>query len=707
MATSKTTTKNDQLDADRVKNSAPNSYITTNFGVRIANTDTSLKAGERGPTLLEDFHFREKISHFDHERIPERVVHARGTAAHGYFQVYQSLEHLTKAGFLCDPSRKTPVFTRFSTVLGSRGSADTVRDVRGFAVRLYTDEGNFDLVGNNIPVFFIQDAIKFPDIIHAGKPEPQNEIPQGATAHDNFWDFMGLVPESAHMSMWILSDRTVPRSLRMMEGFGVHTFELVDKHDKRRFVKFHWKPKLGVHSLPWDESQKLGGQDPDFHRRDLWEAIETGFYPEWELGLQIIEANQENDFDFDILDPTKLIPEELIPVQIVGKMVLNRNPTDFFAETEQVAFCTQHVVPGIDFSDDPLLQGRNFSYADTQLTRLGGPNFMEIPINRPLCPVMNNQRDGFMRQKIQTDTVNYFPNRHGWPRPAPESEGGFVTYAEKIAGIKERARGPKFADHYSQATLFYNSLSDLEKDRLIATASFELGKCTEAVVKQRMLESFAKIDSTLCAKVAAALGMDAPAPPAGWVFKNKDKKSPAVSMDNHVKYPVGDITTCKVAILVADGFDAPQVTAMCAALKAKGAIPSLVAPRGVVKDGNGASVKAHFTILTVKSTLFDAVFIPGGKGSASVLSNTGDYIYFVNESYKHFKPVVAIAEGEEFIRNCCVLPGVKFGTGDDVVVDKGVVTAAAGSATDGVVREFIKALGERRFWGRDVSKVPA
>ena len=405
---------NDKIQAlESARENAAEQFLTTDQGLRINDDQNSLKAGARGPSLLEDFILREKITHFDHERIPERVVHARGAAAHGHFQVYRSLARYTRAGFLTDPSVKTPVFVRFSTVAGSRGSSDLARDVRGFAVKFFTSEGNFDLVGNNIPVFFIQDAVKFPDLIHAVKPEPHNEIPQAASAHDTFWDFISLMPESMHMIMWVMSDRAIPRSFRMMEGFGVHTFRLVNERGESRFVKFHWKPLLGVHSILWDEAQKISGKDPDFHRRDLWEAIETGAYPEWELGLQIIEEADEHAYPFDLLDPTKIVPEELVPVQRVGRLTLDRNPDNFFAETEQVAFHPGHLVPGIDFTNDPLLQGRLFSYTDTQLIRLGGPNFHEIPINRPTAPLHNNQRDGFMRHMINTGRASYQPNTVG------------------------------------------------------------------------------------------------------------------------------------------------------------------------------------------------------------------------------------------------------------------------------------------------------
>ena len=442
----KNNSKVNELNVNR--EDGTNQYLTTNHGVRINDNQNSLKAGDRGPSLLEDFILREKITHFDHERIPERVVHARGSGAHGFFQVYKPMAALTKANFLQDPAVKTPVFVRFSTVAGSRGSSDMARDVRGFAVKFYTEDGNFDLVGNNMPVFFIQDAIKFPDLIHAVKPEPHNEIPQAASAHDTFWDFISLMPESMHMVMWVMSDRSLPRSLRMMEGFGVHTFRLINDAGEARFVKFHWKPLLGMHSIVWDEAQKISGKDPDFHRRDLWEAIESGAYPEWELGIQVVEEKDEHKFDFDLLDPTKLIPEELVPVQRIGKLTLNRNPDNFFAETEQVAFHVGHIVPGIDFTNDPLLQGRLFSYTDTQLLRLGGPNFHEIPINRSLAPVHNNQRDGQMRQTINTSRTSYEPNSMGGgcPFQAGRDMGGFVSHAEKVGSTRPRGYGEQLVE---------------------------------------------------------------------------------------------------------------------------------------------------------------------------------------------------------------------------------------------------------------------
>ncbi|RYG59349.1 catalase, partial [bacterium] len=456
-----TTAKDEQLFAVTTEDRTP---LTTNQGQRISTDKDSLKAGKRGPTLLEDYILREKIQHFDHERIPERVVHARGAAAHGYFQLTESLEEYTTAQVLTDTSIKTPVFVRFSTVAGSRGSADTARDVRGFAVKMYTNEGNWDIVGNNIPVFFIQDAIKFPDLVHAVKPEPNNEIPQASSAHDTFYDFISLTPESMHMIMWVMSDRGIPRSYSTMEGFGVHSFRLINAKNESHFVKFHWKPVAGVHSLVWDEAVKIAGQDPDFHRRSMWESIEAGNFFEWELGVQILPEADEEKFDFDVLDATKIWPEDLIPVKRIGKMTLNRNPDNYFSETEQVAFMTTNIVPGIDFSNDPLLQGRNFSYLDTQLSRLGSPNFHELPINRPVCPFSNNQRDAHMRHTINKGRVSYTPASLDGHDPSEERPGGgFNSYGQIVNGLKVRERAESFNDHYGQARLFWNSMAPIEK----------------------------------------------------------------------------------------------------------------------------------------------------------------------------------------------------------------------------------------------------
>ena len=550
--------------ADHTEDSS-NELMTTNHGVKINDDQNSLKAGNRGGTLLEDFILREKITHFDHERIPERIVHARGSGAHGIFQVYKSMSSLTKANFLQNPSAEIPVFVRFSTVAGSRGSSDLARDARGFAVKFYTEEGNFDLVGNNIPVFFIQDALKFPDLIHAVKPEPHNEMPQAASAHDTFWDFISLMPESAHMILWVMSDRALPRSYRMMEGFGVHTFRFINEAGESNFVKFHWKPLLGVHSIAWDEAQVISGKDPDFHRRDLWNAIESGAFPEWELGIPVVPEADEHKFEFDLLDPTKLIPEELVPVQRIGKMTLNRNPENFFAETEQVAFHVGHIVPGIDFSNDPLLQGRLFSYTDTQLIRLGGPNFHEIPINRPVVPVHNNQRDGFMRQQINKGRVSYNPNSlaSGCPFQAKMAEGGFNSFAEKIDAKKIRERSQSFFDHFSQARLFFNSQSDHEKNHIVDALSFELGKVETEAIRVRMLGILSQVDKGLATQVAYNLGLHVPKKPEQPMnhsipadgdpmkfqpikVESSLKSSAALSMENTVK---DSIKTRQVAIL--------------------------------------------------------------------------------------------------------------------------------------------------------------
>ncbi|RZK35309.1 MAG: catalase, partial [Hymenobacter sp.] len=510
-------THEDVVSTDKTNELAQNrsdgygQLLTSNQGLRINDDQNSLKAGERGPTLLEDFLYREKMTHFDHERIPERAIHARGVGAHGIFEAYDNAAQLSKAHFL-QPGVTTPVFTRFSTVVGSRGASDLTRDVRGFAVKFYTQEGVYDLVGNNVPVFFMQDAIKFPDFIHAVKPEPHNEIPQGASAHDTFYDYISSNPDSTHMLLWVMSDRALPRSLRMMEGFGVHTFRLVDADGKWRFVKFHWKPMLGTHSVAWDEAQQISGKDQDFHRRDLWANIEMGNYPEWELGVQVVEAEDEHKFGFDILDATKLIPEELVPVQPIGKMTLNRNVDNYFAETEQVAFCLSHIVPGIDFSNDPLLQGRIFSYLDTQLKRLGGPNFHEIPINRSLAPVFNNQRDGHMRQTINKGKVAYGPNRlnDNYPQQAKQSEGGFNTVYERVEGPKIRRRSKSFLDFYSQARLFWNSQSDVEKMHIVKALRFELSHVMTEYIRELTLVQLNQVDHDLARRVAEGLGMEVP-----------------------------------------------------------------------------------------------------------------------------------------------------------------------------------------------------
>ena len=684
-------------------------FLTTNQGVRINDNQNTLKAGERGPSLLEDFIFREKITHFDHERIPERVVHARGAGAHGFFQVYKPLKQYTKARFLNDPSLKTPVFVRFSTVAGSRGSSDLARDVRGFAVKFYTEEGNFDLVGNNIPVFFIQDAVKFPDLIHAAKPEPHNEIPQAATAHNTFWDFVSVMPESMHMIMWAMSDRAIPRSFRMMEGFGVHTFRLINEKGKSTFVKFHWKPLLGVHSVVWDEAQKISGKNPDFHRQDLYEAIEKGAYPEWEFGVQIIPEEDEHKFDFDLLDPTKIVPEELVPVTRIGKMTLNRNPDNFFAETEQIAFHPGHIVPGIDFTNDPLLQGRLFSYLDTQLSRLGTPNFHELPINRPIAPIHNNQRDGQMRQMINRGKVSYEPNTlaKGCPFQAMIADGGFASYAEKIDAKKIRGRSPSFFDHFSQATLFYNSQSKPEQDHLIKALSFELGKVEDESVRERVLGLLSQVDKGLAESVSSAIGVSVPnklEQPINRSFgadadrkkcqpiskKQTIKKSEALSMANSRK---DTVKTRQIAVLIADGVDEKAVEKMKNSLLAEGAFVKIVAPKlGKIKGKSGGSIKVDQSLLTSSSVLFDAIFVP--NGGIKKLSSEVEAINFVSEAYRHCKAIALDGEAVELFQASYLGKKLPKSSADKEWASLGIII-------NGSPKEFIKAIAQHRFWIRE------
>jgi catalase len=697
-------------------------YLTTNHGVRVNDDQNSLKAGERGASLLEDFILREKITHFDHERIPERVVHARGSGAHGVFKLYESMSAVTRANFLNDTSAETPVFVRFSTVAGSRGSTDLARDVRGFAVKFYTQEGNFDLVGNNIPVFFIQDAIKFPDLVHAVKPEPDNEIPQAASAHDTFWDFISLMPESAHMIMWVMSDRAIPRSYRMMEGFGVHTFRFVNAEGVSHFVKFHWKPLLGVHSVAWDEAQKISGKDPDFHRRDLWDAIESGNYPEWELGVQIVPEADEFKFEFDLLDSTKIIPEELVPVQRIGKMTLNRNPDNFFAETEQAAFHIGHVVPGIDFTNDPLLQGRLFSYTDTQLIRLGGPNFQEIPINRPIAPVHNNQRDGYMRQTINKGKSSYNPNKieDGYPMQAKVADGGYASYPERIDARKIRARSKSFLDHFSQARLFFNSQSTPEQDHIVDALSFELGKVQDKEIRTRMLGILSLIEGSLAAQVAFNLRMPVPqdpelplnhsvpadADPADYdsaMVEGSLKVSEALSMENT---PKTSIATRKIAFLAADGVDGKSLNTVKSAIEAAGAMVEVIAPRQnyiLAEDDSQIPVKHSF--LTTASVLYDAVFVVGGKVSAATLEADADAIHFLNEAFRHCKAIAADASAIQVLEATYFAKKLPADQSDESILTEGVVVNAD---ADQLASQFIKAIAQHRFWGREKPRrIPA
>lgn len=686
-------------------------FLTTNQGLRINDNQNSLKSGERGSALLEDFILREKITSFDHERIPERIVHARGSAAHGYFELYEKMGKYTKAGFLNDTTIKTPVFTRFSTVAGSRGSTDLARDVRGFSVKFYTQQGNYDLVGNNMPVFFIQDAMKFPDLVHAVKPEPDNEMPQAASAHDTFWDFISLMPESMHMIMWVMSDRAIPRSLRMMEGFGVHTFRFISEKGESTFVKFHWKPVLGVHSVAWDEAQNISGKDPDFHRRDLWEAIESGNFPEFELGVQLVAEKDEFKFGFDLLDPTKLIPEELVPVKIIGKMTLNRNPDNFFAETEQVAFHPGHLVPGIDFSNDPLLQGRLFSYTDTQLSRLGSPNFHEIPINRPIVDIHNNQRDGHMRQTIHKGKSSYDPNTTGGgcPFQAMAKNFGFTSFLERIDAKKIRSRSKSFIDHYSQATLFFNSQSPEEKAHIINALRFELGKVKSVEIRQRMVDLLTLIDRDMANKVADVLGLKAKTP-VGQVnhsvpadedpkryeskkIKSELDRSEALSMKNTKK---ASIATRQIAFLAANGVDDLSLNNMKKALEAKGAVVKIIAPKlGTITSASGKAIAVDESFLQAASVVYDAVFIPSGKKSVTALKGEADAIHFINEAYKHCKAISYSGEAIELIKPSYIDTNLK---------DAGVIQEKENS--DGKI--FIKAIAQHRFWEREnARKVPA
>ncbi len=680
---------------DRVRVDAGGQVLTTNQGVPISDNQHSLKAGLRGPALLEDFVLREKITHFDHERIPERIVHARGSAAHGYFECYDALPQYTRAAPFAEKGKVTPVFVRFSTVAGERGSKDTARDVRGFAVKFYTDAGNWDLVGNNMPVFFIQDAMKFPDLVHAVKPEPHHGMPQAASAHDTFWDFASLMPETTHMLLWVMSDRGIPRSYRMMHGFGVHTFRLVNSKNESVFCKFHWKPKSGTHSLVWDEAVKISGADPDFHRRDLWEAIEAGEFPEWELGLQIFTEAQSEKFSFDVLDATKLIPEELVPVIPVGRMVLNRNPDNFFAETEQVAFCTAHVVPGIDFSNDPLLAGRIHSYIDTQITRLGGPNFHEIAINAPVAPVHNNQRDGMHRQAVHRGRVSYEPNSLAGGCPFQAGAAGFVSFPAPVQEDKVRGNPEKFAEHYAQATLFFDSQTPVEQAHIIAAFRFELSKLTVPAIRQRMLSSLVNVSAKLAAGVAAGLGMDVPAamprampnPPTPEV-----KKSNALSQ-TALPGECG-IHTRQVALLVANGVHHASLAALQKALTAEGAVAHFVGPRVgnfTAADG-GRMIEANKSLENSPSVLFDAIVLPDGADAVQALAKDGHTMEFLKDAFRHCKTILSLGASDVLLDQAGMLeltnkdPGMLWCESADV---------------DGVIPAFVAAIAAHRHPLRD------
>ncbi len=688
-----TTQKTEQLDS--VRDDATNEALTTNQGVKIADNENSLRAGIRGSTLLEDFILREKITHFDHERIPERIVHARGVGAHGYFQAYEGNERLTKAGFLTDPSIQTPIFVRFSTVQGPRGSADTVRDIRGFAIKFYTQEGNFDLVGNNAPVFFVQDGIKFPDFVHAVKPEPDTEMPTGATAHDTFWDFVSLVPESAHAVIWAMSDRAIPRNLRSIQGFGVHTFRLINAQDKSHFVKFHWTPKQGLSALVWDEAQKLAGKDPDFHRRDLYEAIENGVYPEWELGVQIVEEEDEMNFDFDLLDPTKIIPEELVPVTPIGRFVLNRNVDNFFAETEQVAFCPGHIVPGIDFTNDPLLQARLFSYTDTQLSRLGGPNFHQIPINKPVCPFHNNQRDGIHQHTIHKGQASYQPNSidNDWPAETPPaaSNGGFESYPEQISGHKLRQRSETFSDHFSQPRLYYKSLAPHEQKHVVDAYTFELSKVQRKHIRERQVQQIlANIDLDLARQVGANLGIEVPDLTLDYK-KTAVEKSAKLSF---LAFPPQDIQGRKVAVLIHNLVKSDTLEAIKNWAIKEGAVVHLLAPSlAPVKDHKDNIIVADGMQMAEPSIAYDAVIIPDGDNLNAVLQD-GVARHYVLEAYKHLKPIAFLGNKSDLLEPL------------GLVADEGTLVE---DEFQPIAEKFKKLIMAHRVWSREqiAAQVPA
>ncbi|MBB6411510.1 catalase [Mesorhizobium sangaii] len=658
--------------------------LTTAQGGPVSDDQNSLRIGPRGPTVLEDFHFREKIFHFDHERIPERVVHARGYGAHGYFETYESLAKYTRADIFQRAGEKTPAFVRFSTVAGNKGSADLARDVRGFAVKLYTQEGNWDIVGNNMPVFFIQDAIKFPDLIHAAKAEPNSDFPQAQTAHDNFWDFISLTPESMHMIMWAMSDRAIPRSLRFMEGFGVHTFRLINANDESTFVKFLWKPKLGLQSVAWNEAVKINGADPDFHRRDLWDAIHAGNFPEWELQLQLFDQAFADSFDFDILDPTKLIPEEVLPPIAVGRLVLDRMPDNFFAETEQVAFMTQNVPPGIDFSNDPLLQGRNFSYLDTQIKRLGSTNFTHLPINAPKCPFHHFQQDGHMAMRNPVGRANYQPN--SWdegPRESPAN--GFRSFAEVEEGPKARLRSETFADHYSQARQFYISQQPVEQAHIASALTFELSKVQTPVIRERIVSHLLNIDDGLAAKVADALGLKAmPKPADAAVATRRDLA--ALDSLSILKNGPGRFEGRKLGILVTDGTDAGLLKGMQQALTKAGASFEIIAPKvGGAKASDGSWIDAHQMISGAPSVLYDAIALLPAKPAMGDLMKESTARDFVADAFAHCKFIGFVEAAAPLLSKA------------GIVEDEAVISL--GSAKD--ISGFVARLGELRWWARE------
>jgi catalase len=683
---------------DRVRVDSGGRALTTNQGVPIADNQNSLKAGLRGPSLLEDFILREKITHFDHERIPERIVHARGSGAHGYFECYEPLTDLTRASIFAEAGKRTPVFVRFSTVAGERGSTDTARDVRGFAVKFYTDEGNWDLVGNNIPVFFIQDAMKFPDVIHAVKPEPHHGMPQAASAHDTFWDFVSLMPETTHMLMWVMSDRAIPRSYRMMQGFGVHTFRFVNAAGKSRFVKFHWNPVAGTHSLAWDEAVKISGADPDFHRRDLWEAIESKNYPEWELGIQVFTEEEADRFSFDVLDATKLIPEELVPVKPIGRMVLNRNPDNFFAETEQVAFCTAHIVPGLDFSNDPLLAGRIHSYVDTQISRLGGPNFHEIPINAPVAQVHNNQRDGMHRQAIARGRVAYEPNSLGGGCPFQAGKLGFMSFPQATEEHKVRGKPEKFAEHYNQATLFWESQSPIEQQHIIRAFRFELTKVQTVAVRERVVAQLRNVAAELAQGVADGLGMRTLPAPLPTVLKRAPKpevlSSKALSLDAR---PGQDgIKTRHVALIVANGVDGEAALMLHRQLTGQGGVPRIVGVKlGRVESQTGEPIEIEVSMETAPAVVWDAMAIVDGSRSVEELADSGHAMEFLKDQYRHCKPILLLGKAERLVAKAGIPPTLPSGK-----PDPGLLLFGSDNV-DQALKAFVSALARHRIFERE------
>jgi catalase len=664
------------------KPTSSEAFISTNQGLPISDNQNSLKAGKRGPTLLEDFILREKITHFDHERIPERIVHARGVGAHGYFQPYKSMKHVTKAAFLADPKIKTPVFVRFSTVAGERGSADVPRDVRGFATKFYTSEGNFDLVGNNIPVFFIQDAIKFPDLIHSVKPEPDRAFPQAASAHDTFWDFISLMPESLHMIMWAMSDRAIPRSLRTMEGFGVHTFRLINEAGEQKFVKFHWRPTIGNSSVLWDEALKINGADPDFHRRDLWDAISSGNFPEYELGLQIFDQEFADKFEFDVLDATKIIPEEAVPLEMVGKLVLDRNVDNFFAETEQVAFCPSHIVPGIDFSEDPLLQGRLFSYLDTQLSRLGGPNFHQIPVNAPKCPFHNLQRDGIHQMNLQKGRVSYEPNSLDPNGLRESAERGFRTSQRPIDGVPVRLRSDSFADHYSQGRLFYRSQTEPEQKHMAQALIFELSKVETEAIRFRMLGHLQWIDEKLADRVTRGLGAEGRAEKPVPAREPVDlPPSPALSLYSRVK---PTLKGRKVGILLGEGFDRKAFKKVQSEIEKEKATVAVITSKAQGEhDEDDTLQPGEMTLRGAPSVLFDAVVVLSGAKGDEQLTRNPNAVSFLIDAFRHCKAIAWLGIPE-------LAKKAQLTTGE------GLIDLDEDDPSD-----FVDAARKSRFWERE------